>query len=122
MRLGFNSSEQIGWKNSGKYAIRFCLLSGTLISQDVFDFPVIRQLYCNVGLADTLTQVVSTSTIEWRDEDSSGAVAAGWSKDDDSKMVAARSPAIPLSQWGPISESSWGNKLQVSDVFHTIIL
>jgi hypothetical protein len=67
-----------------------------------------------------MTQVTSTSSIEWRDEDSSGTVAAGWNKDDDNKILATRIPTVPLSQWGPIHESSWGNKLQVSGIFHTI--
>ena len=93
------------------------------ISQGMFGykFSVIRQFYSNVGLADTMTPVMSTSSIEWRDEDSSGTLAAGWSKDDDSKMLASRTPTGPLNQWGAISGSSWGNKLQVSSIYHTII-
>ena len=65
-------------------------------------------------MADTITQVVSTPSIEWRDEDSSGAMAAGWNKDDGSKILTSRTPTTSMSQWGPINESGWGNKLQVS--------
>ena len=81
---------------------------------------MIRQFYCNIGLADIMTPVMSTPSIEWRDEDSSGTVAAGWSKDDDSKMLTSRTPTGPLNQWGAISESSWGNKLQVRGIYYII--
>lgn len=55
------------------------------------------------------------SSLEWRDEDSSGAVAAGWSsKDDGNKIPTSRAPTTPMSQWGPAIESSWGNKPKVS--------
>ena len=79
---------------------------------------VMTILFQYLGLTDTMTQVMPTSSVEWRDEDSSGTMTAGWNKDGDSKILAARTPTIPLSQWGPINESSWGNKLQVSGIWY----
>ena len=43
-------------------------------------------LFQYLGLTDTMTQVMPTSSVEWRDEDSSGTMTAGWNKDGDSPV------------------------------------
>ena len=53
-------------------------------------------------------------SVEWRDEDSSGAMAAGWSKDNGSTVHTSRAPATPMGQWETVNEVSWGNKVKVS--------
>lgn len=123
--ISFSSSKRISTGISQereefkKIQYTFCVHVHVTIRNIVIslgmNFSCDRQFCCNVGLADTMTQVMSNSSIEWRDEDSSGTMAAGWNKDDDSKMLASRTPTIPLSQWGPINESSWGSKVQVSN-------
>ena len=116
--ISFSSSKRISagliqeWEEFKKIQYTFCV--HVTIRNNVsssMNFPVIRKFCWNVGLADAMTN----SSIELRDEDSSGTVAAGWNKDDDSKILASRTPTIPLSQWGPINESSWGSKVQVSN-------
>ena len=61
------------------------------------------------GWGDAVQVASTPSSVEWREEDSSGALAAGWSKDEDSKI-----PTTPMSQWGQVNESSWSNNFKVN--------
>ena len=56
------------------------------------------------GWGDVVPQVVSAPSAEWDGEDSSGAVAAGWSKDDEKSRATSRTPTSTPNEWGPANE------------------
>ena len=80
-----------------------------------FAMVCIVMLVYYIGWGNYLTQIVPTYTlIEWKDEDSSGTVTAGWSKDNSNTVQTSRASTTLIGQWRAADEISWGSKVIVS--------